>query len=370
MRVLFTAVPAHGHLLPLLPLARAARTAGADVVVSAHEALAGVVGDLPFTPSGPSLPALVAENARRNAGAGPADLADTGPIVDMFTGTRVEMSFDALLDVARTCAPDLVVADSTDFVAPLVAAALGVPRVAFSVTTALDPLLEKGFEEGLADRLRERGLPEVPRRALVDAWPAWLQPDGYVQPADVLPIRPEAHDEPAATGHGARFPGREHLPTVLLTLGTVVGDRDLHLAALEGVLRRDVNVLLTAPAGTAPAELDVPADRVHVTGFTPLARLLPGVSAVVAAGGAGTVLGALTHGVPLVLMPVLADQPLIAERVAASGAAVACARPEDLGEGVGLVLGENSYRDAARRQAACLAQVPSPAEVWRRLGGS
>ena len=34
MRMLFSTVPAHGHLLPLLPLADAAKRAGHDVVVA------------------------------------------------------------------------------------------------------------------------------------------------------------------------------------------------------------------------------------------------------------------------------------------------------------------------------------------------
>ena len=34
MRILFTTWPAYGHLLPMLPLARAAQAAGHDVVVS------------------------------------------------------------------------------------------------------------------------------------------------------------------------------------------------------------------------------------------------------------------------------------------------------------------------------------------------
>ena len=34
VRILFTTWPAFGHLLPMLPLARAARAAGHDVVIS------------------------------------------------------------------------------------------------------------------------------------------------------------------------------------------------------------------------------------------------------------------------------------------------------------------------------------------------
>lgn len=41
MRVLFTAWPGYGHLMPMLPLARAARDAGHDVVIATGPDLAG-----------------------------------------------------------------------------------------------------------------------------------------------------------------------------------------------------------------------------------------------------------------------------------------------------------------------------------------
>ncbi|WP_158842320.1 hypothetical protein [Saccharothrix deserti] len=94
-------------------------------------------------------------------GAGPVDLADIGPIVDMFTGTRVDMTFERALAVAREQRPDLFVSEHTDFVGPLVAAALGVPWVSFGITTALNPLLDKGFRDGFHRRLRRTGRTRV-----------------------------------------------------------------------------------------------------------------------------------------------------------------------------------------------------------------
>jgi UDP:flavonoid glycosyltransferase YjiC (YdhE family) len=55
---------------------------------------------------------------------------------------------------------------------------------------------------------------------------------------------------------------------------------------------------------------------VHEIGFVPLARLLPEVDAVIGAGGSGTVQATLAAGLPMVLRPVLADQPWTAQRVA------------------------------------------------------
>src|SRR5215207_3582692 len=46
MRVLFGSWPAYGHLLPMLPLIRAAQRAGHEVVVSSGADLAGLLGRL------------------------------------------------------------------------------------------------------------------------------------------------------------------------------------------------------------------------------------------------------------------------------------------------------------------------------------
>ena len=51
--------------------------------------------------------------------------------------------------------------------------------------------------------------------------------------------------------------------------------------------------------------------------------MLAGASAAVGHGGAGTTLSALAAGCPLVVVPLFADQPYNAVRVAVSGAGVA-----------------------------------------------
>ncbi|MFT4166584.1 MAG: hypothetical protein QM650_15195 [Microlunatus sp.] len=57
MRILFRAAGGHGHLQPLIPLARAAAVAGHDVLVSTTPSLSERVSGLglPFAASGPEL---------------------------------------------------------------------------------------------------------------------------------------------------------------------------------------------------------------------------------------------------------------------------------------------------------------------------
>jgi hypothetical protein len=61
VNILITSFGAHGHLLPMLRLARRP----ANVTVAASADMAGVAPDLPFVASGPTVEEIFAENIRR-----------------------------------------------------------------------------------------------------------------------------------------------------------------------------------------------------------------------------------------------------------------------------------------------------------------
>jgi UDP:flavonoid glycosyltransferase YjiC (YdhE family) len=102
---------------------------------------------------------------------------------------------------------------------------------------------------------------------------------------------------------------------------------------------------------------------VHEIGFVPLARLLPEVDAVIGAAGGGTVQATLAAGLPMVLRPVLADQPWNAERVASAGAGLVIDDPAEAGPAVRTVLTEPRYRMAAKAAAAAIGSMPTPEAV-------
>ena len=98
----------------------------------------------------------------------------------------------------------------------------------------------------------------------------------------------------------------------------------------------------------------------HEIGFVPLARLLPEVDAVIGAGGSGTVQATLAAGLPMVLRPVLADQPWTAQRVARAGAGLVIDDPAEAGPAVRTVLTDPRYRAAAQEAAAAIRSMPAP----------
>jgi UDP:flavonoid glycosyltransferase YjiC (YdhE family) len=67
MRVLFSSTPAYGHLLPLLPLARALRGRGHEVAMLSAEAVSPIVAPegIELLPAGPGMDVVLAETGRR-----------------------------------------------------------------------------------------------------------------------------------------------------------------------------------------------------------------------------------------------------------------------------------------------------------------
>jgi RNA polymerase sigma factor (sigma-70 family) len=75
----------------------------------------------------------------------------------------------------------------------------------------------------------------------------------------------------------------------------------------------------------------------------------------------------LCAGVPLVLRPVLADQPWNAQRVASAGVGLVTDDPAEAGPAVRTVLTEPRYRAAAQAAAAAIRSMPAPAAALASL---
>jgi len=154
---------------------------------------------------------------------------------------------------------------------------------------------------------------------------------------------------------------------VLVTFGTFFNAPQVVSPLVRQLSGLDVDIVVSLGLHPDPRQFEVDHSRVTFVPFTPLASLLPGTDAVLAHGGAGTTLGTLSRGIPLVITPQGADQFNQAERVAAVGAGIALqpgeATPEAVTEAVRTVLSEPSYREAAAAVAKDIASMPEPSRV-------
>ena len=113
-----------------------------------------------------------------------------------------------------------------------------------------------------------------------------------------------------------------------------------------------------------PAQFGPQPDNVHIERYIPQDLLFPHCDLVITHAGFSTVAEALAHGVPLVPIPIDADQPLNAERCAALGVADVIEHhqrtPDAIRSAVRTVLGDPSYRRNAEQVRQEIAQLPRP----------
>jgi UDP:flavonoid glycosyltransferase YjiC (YdhE family) len=375
MRILFSTSPALGHLLPLLPLARAARGHGHDVAILTDQSLSSHLdAGFEMLPAGPTADMLLSE-VRRRCGVDLSDGTDSEPdpeyVAELFAGTRVDFTFDQALPAAKVWQPDLIVYEYFDLVGPLIGAVLQCPATKLAFGPAYDAEYDNAMACKVAPRYRRMGLEPSAPVAFLDTCPPMLQVEGWARPAGHLYMRPEPHSRYASDWAAPDFGDRNGLPTVLVTLGTVFHNPVVLSSILTGLADLNVNILATVGPNGDPAEINVDPARVRIVRFVPLDNLLTGVSAVVAHGGAGTVLASLSRGLPLVLLPQGADQFIHARQVASVHAGIVLlpneATPPAIGSALQQVLTNASIRGAAQDLAEEIAAMDSPDYVIEKL---
>ncbi|MEV6606158.1 glycosyltransferase [Kutzneria sp. NPDC051319] len=373
MRILFFGMPELGHIIPQLPIARVFQGRGDEVAWVAGESVAPVLAaeGMELLPVGHSVEDVVAEVLRTTG----HDLMQGVTVeteAEFFAGARVDLDHDDALRAARSWQPDLIIAEHFDFIGRLVGAALDVPVASLAYGPAMIPETTEAVTVRIARRFQERGLTYEPARWYLDTCPPALQLSGWRAPRNRLALRPEAHLVPDGSAPTAAS-DRGRRPRVLVTFGTVYVVPEVITPILRELLLQDVDIRVTLGTRATAADFDVQSDRLEFVGFTPLAELLIDVDVVVTVGGAGTVLGSLAHGVPLVVTPMGADQPIHAERVAAAGAGISFplgAAPDAVARASAMVLADPVYRDIARKIAAEIAAMPSPVEVAEHLAAA
>jgi MGT family glycosyltransferase len=190
---------------------------------------------------------------------------------------------------------------------------------------------------------------------------------GQPAPARVVqPIRPEI-PRGASDGLPEEIVSLGHRPVVYLTLGTVPIFNQLATfeMLLDAVAEEDIDVVVTIGTNNDLAALGPRSANVHVYQWLPLGPLLDCCDAAICHGGSGTMLAALNAGLPLVIIPLGADQ--FDNALACETANVArVIRPDEvqpraIRDAVRAVLApDSSERRTARRLADEIAAMPEP----------
>jgi hypothetical protein len=250
---------------------------------------------------------------------------------------------DALID---EWGADVVVCDEVDFGAMTAAERRGTAHVTVLVLPTGSFLRPELLQEIAAPRPRLVLAPFPP--SLRD--PAFPLPDG------AQTVRPDV---------GPAVP-TDRRDLLYVTLGTIFNTEsgDLFDRLLTAVGDLDIEVVATVGRAIDPAGFGRQPDHVRIERFVPQSSLLPRCRAVVSHGGAGSVVGALAHGAPLVCIPLGADQPHNARRCEALGVGRTLdalgATPADIRAAIERVLADPSYRMKAAQLQDESAALPPP----------
>ncbi|QSR32464.1 glycosyl transferase [Nocardioides sp. S5] len=356
MRILCTFVGGLGHLTPLLPVAHAARDAGHDVAIAGSGGLVPRIEDEGFAAYATS------ETSHHGAAVSrdPAPLAVMGAaaseveFAQNFASRGARRMAGAVPPVIEDFGPDLVLRDETDLGTTVAAELAGVP-VATHLVLASGLLLRPELVAPELDAVRmEHGLDADPGlRRLTSGLVLSDAPPAFRSPHAPLRLEPTHY----RSGDVVRSRRTSSRPRVYVTLGTIFNKTsgDLFERLLDGLAELDADAIVTIGRGLDPADLGAQPPHVRVVPFVPQSQVLPEVDLVVSHGGSGSLLSALAHGLPSVLLPLGADQPHNAVRAGELGLATsldaAGATPEAIAEQVDTALRD----DAMRARCAAVA---------------
>jgi UDP:flavonoid glycosyltransferase YjiC (YdhE family) len=373
VRVLFATTRGAGHFGPLVPFARACLRAGHEVRIAAPGSLAPHVERAGLEIAALDDPAdeIIGPIWERVRAAGPGE-ADQIVLQEIFAGEFARSALPGMLEVMRTWRPDVVLHESTEFASLVAADHLGIPRLHVSVFLVAGGELDWSIFVAPLERLRsDAGLRSDPRRV-----PFWTEP--------YLTLAPRSLEAPGRATPDGTLRYREPLvppgplpdwwagsdePLVYVSFGSAAAGNgyfpDLYRQAIDALDGLPARVLLTLGTEADPAELGALPASVHVERWVPQNDVMANAAAMVGHGGSGSTLMAMAAGMPLAVVPLFADQPQNARRVAELGAGVAV--PPDALPGlrptVEALLDDPAYRFGAGRVAAEIAAQPPVDEV-------
>ena len=383
MRALLSSTRGAGHFNPLVPFARAFEGAGHEVMVAGPPALAGPAGEAGFAfwqfdpPPEDELGAVWGRVPEL-----PPEQANEVVIGEIFGRLNTTAALPRLRAACEEWRPDVVLRDPNEYGSALAAEAHGIPHARVAVGLASSEELALGIAAGPVDALRTSvGLPPDPGADVLrdspylSVFPGTL--DEGAQP-DTHRFRDPAWDAPAGELPDW-WPGRRDEPLVYVTFGSVAGGIEQALpvygVAMRAVAELPVRVLLTVGRELDLEALPAAPENVRVERWVPQQDVLGHAAAAVVHGGSGSTLGAIAAGVPLVVLPLFADQPENARRVAEVGAGLAVepdreqvdATVAPLRDAVERVLAEPGYGERARAIAEELRGEPPVDEAVHLL---
>jgi UDP:flavonoid glycosyltransferase YjiC (YdhE family) len=320
MRLLLCSTGLAGHFLPLVPFIDTARERGDEVVVVAPANLARNVAELGVAhhvcdPPDPAKSKELWRQAARVSHSHAARLLDG----EFFGRLSTEAMLPTVESTCDSLKPDLIVREPCAYAGAVAAHRRSIPHAQVAISTArtewsviglVAPILED-FETGMEEVLRGT--------RYLSRLPSSLDPSPFPQTLRYREGTCPEVDEPGAWALGSG-------PLIYLTFGSVAGGLETAESAfrlaIEAVSGLEARVLVTTGLGFNRRLLGALPSNVVVESWVPQGSVFPFASLVLCHGGTGTTYGALAAGLPIVFVPMFADQRTNAQLITVAGAGV------------------------------------------------
>ena len=368
MRTLLVASPLVGHVLPLVPLARALQQAGHQVVVATagdgvaaarscgvdvRDVVPGLRLGAVFARPALQHPLLLRRELRGQAG--------TDLVGFLFAGVSARMA-GGVLALAEAFDADLVVHEPLAAAGSLAAARRKIPVVLLDASLFDAETLLAATTAGLRPTVRRHGVRSLPQPADVLV----TSPPSLVGPRRGSPMRfvPVAGNGGAAPEDLTR-PGDR--PRILVSRSTVADPRRDRLmsSVIAVAARADLEVVLVRPDRRATGYVLPP--NVRTTGWLPFPAVFPAAAGVVHHGGAGTLMTALAAGIPQLVTPGPGDRTVNAGLVTARGAGLAVPTEQITAADLERLATDPDLARVSREVAAEIAAMPAPTDLVEPL---
>lgn len=375
MRILFTYMGGSGHFAPLAPIARAVESSGHDVAFVAQPFTAPQVKAAGFA----TIDAI--DNGDKPARAALHERAMVIPTIteredllfrEGFAGLHARRQVPSVLRACAEWQPDLIVREEVDFGSAIAAERLGLPYATLLIIAAGSLVRHELVADPLNALRAEHGLPPDPelemlrRYLILCPFPARYRDPAFPLPPTAATLRPLGLDPTAEETLPQWVQELPDAPTVYFSLGTEFNTerQDIFSPVIAGLRDLPINLIVTVGRNLDPAAFGDQPANVHIERFISQSLLLPHCDLIVTHGGSGTVMGTLSHGLPLVIIPLGADQPMNAARCASLGVARVLddtdVTPDFIRAATEAVLTDSSYRRQAERLRDEIAALPGP----------
>jgi UDP:flavonoid glycosyltransferase YjiC (YdhE family) len=379
MRILFTTTAGIGHFHPLVPPAQAAVRAGHEVAFACPHSLCPYVLASGFEAFPViDLNSLAAELMGGRGADVPEGATAAGmKVAHVFVDTYARGALPELVALCQRWLPDVIVREELEFAGAIAAEHLGLPHASIQVQYGRDWMRVPGIGPAISQRLEKLctdwRLPADPELAMLSRYLVLsFDPPSLRDPQAVLPetthhLRAEAFDRSGTEMLPDWLTEDAPRPLIYVTLGSEAAGvsglfPNVYQTLLAGLREVVGTVALTIGRHRDPAALGPQPAHIHVERYIPQSLLLPHCDVVVTHGGHNTVLAALSVGVPLVLVPLFADQFDNAARCAALevGKRIVGSdlSPSLVRDTVRAVLDDGRYRRNARRLQAEMRALP------------